>query len=162
MARRDKPPAETRVVVERHIDADPAHLYALVSDVTNMGRWSPETTTCRWLKGATGPALGARFRGANRARWRRWSTRCTVVAADEPSRFAFDVKLGPLPIARWGYEFEAADGGTTVTETWDDLRPRFLHRPSAIVMNVPDRPGHNRAGMEATLANLEAAVAAGA
>ena len=162
MARTEKPTSPRRVAVEQHIAADPALLYGLVSDVTNMGRWSPETTACRWTKGATGPVVGARFRGANKARWRRWSTTCTVVAADAPSRFAFEVGMGPLRIARWTYEFEPDGDGTKVTEIWDDLRAKVLHRPSAIVMSVPDRPGHNRAGMEATLANLKAAVEAGA
>ena len=44
------------VTVEEKIQAAPLSLYELVSNVTNMGRWSPETTACRWLGGATGPA----------------------------------------------------------------------------------------------------------
>jgi hypothetical protein len=49
-----------------HIDAKPAELYDLVTDVTRMGEWSPECVRCVWLDGATGPAVGARFRGSNR------------------------------------------------------------------------------------------------
>ena len=74
------------VAVEETIEATPLALYRLVSDVTNMGRWSPETTACRWLGGATGPAPAVRFKGANRDGWRRWSTKCTIVAADPPRR----------------------------------------------------------------------------
>jgi polyketide cyclase/dehydrase/lipid transport protein len=93
------------LIVEEKIEASPLAVYELVSDVTNMGRWSPETTACRWLRGATGPAVGARFKGANRDRWRRWSTTCTVVSADPGRMFAFDVKFWGIPVARWAYEF---------------------------------------------------------
>lgn len=154
--------ALTRVEVEQHIAADPMRLYSLVSDVTNMGRWSPETTSCRWVKGATGPVVGARFRGRNRSGWRRWSTTSTVVAADPGERFAFEVDLGPVPIARWTYEFHPDGEGTRVVEIWDDRRLPSFKRLSAVVMSVPDRPGHNREGMEATLAALKASVEQGA
>lgn len=152
------PPSQIRV--EERIAADPQVLYGLVSDVTNMGRWSPETTSCRWVKGATGPAVGARFRGSNKAGWRRWSTTCTVTTADAGRRFAFDVDLGPIPVARWTYDFEPDGAGTLVTETWDDRRLRRLMKVSGVMMGVRDREAHNRAGMEQTLAALKAAAEA--
>ena len=46
-----------------HMDAPPDKVWALVSDVTKIGRYSPETFEAEWLDGATGPAVGARFRG---------------------------------------------------------------------------------------------------
>ena len=45
-----------------HIDAPPEKVYAMVSDVTRMGEWSPETHTCRWIDGATGPAVAATWK----------------------------------------------------------------------------------------------------
>ena len=154
--------AEATVVeVEERIAAPPGELYGLVSDVTNMGRWSPENEACRWLGGATGPVVGARFRGKNRSGWRRWSTTSTVVTADEGRRFAFEVVFSGMPIARWTYDFEPDGDGTRVVERWDDLRWRPMKSVSKVVMGVPDRPGHNRAGMEATLAALKEAAEAG-
>src|SRR5678815_3766100 len=45
------------------IDAPPNDVYALLSDVTRTGEWSPECVRCRWLDGATfGDALHA-FKG---------------------------------------------------------------------------------------------------
>ena len=38
-------------------------VWELVSDVTSIGKFSPETFEAEWLDGATGPAVGARFRG---------------------------------------------------------------------------------------------------
>ena len=143
------------VTVDEKIDASPLALYQLVSDVQNMGRWSPETTACRWLKGATAPTMGARFKGTNRDRWRRWSTTCTVVAADPSRRFAFDVKFWSIPIAHWAYEFESEGDGCRVTESWTERRPRWMRRfDDRVVMGVRDRTLHNREGMKATLAQL--------
>ena len=139
------------VTVEHSVAASPDAVYALVSDVTRMGIWSPETTGCRWLGGATGPTAGARFRGANRKGWRRWSTTCTVTAADPGRRFSFEVRVGPLPIARWAYAFAAEGEGCRVTESWSDERPSWMRRIDPVVMDIADRAAHNRAGMEQTL-----------
>ena len=46
-----------------HMNASPEQIWELVSDVTKIGRYSPETFEAEWLDGATGPAAGARFRG---------------------------------------------------------------------------------------------------
>jgi hypothetical protein len=144
-------------IVEETIAATPSKLYELVSDVTRMGEWSPETTSCRWLGGATGPEVGARFTGANRDGWRRWSTTCSVVEADAGSRFAFDVSVGPFPVSRWTYDFVARDGGCLVRETWTDRRQGWMVKLSPVVMGVRDRGQHNRDGMTATLSALRRA-----
>src|SRR5437762_10235341 len=127
------------VEVDQKIAASPDTLYRLVSDVTKMGDWSPETTSCRWLGGASGPEVGARFRGANRDGWRRWVTTCTVVSADLGKEFTFDVDLGPLPVSRWSYQFTADGDGTRVTESWTDRRHNWMVRVSPTLMGVSDR-----------------------
>ena len=142
------------VVVEEVISAPPQLLYDLVSDVTRMGEWSPETTSCRWVGGATGPRVGARFRGSNRNGWRRWSTSCTVVDAESGARFSFHVDLPGVPVSRWTYEFLPEGRGTRVRESWTDRRPRWMDRFGKVVRGVRDTNAHNRSGMEATLAAL--------
>ena len=139
------------------IAVPPEEVYDLVADVTRMGEWSPENTGGRWGGDAVGPDAGVRFRGSNRKGLRRWTTTCTVTAADRGERFAFDVKLGPLPIATWEYIFRADDGGTKVTEAWTDRRATWLRMVAVPVMGVPSRPHYNRRGMEVTLAALKAA-----
>jgi hypothetical protein len=128
--------------------------YELVSDVTRMGQWSPETTSCRWLDGTRQPAVGARFRGHNRRGWFRWTTTCTVLVADSGKQFAFKVRYGPMPMARWDYTFAAEQDGCRVTESWTELRPAWLRRIDPVVFRIPDRSRHNRITMEATLAQL--------
>ena len=46
-----------------HMVASPERVWGLVSDVTRIGRYSPETFEAQWIDGATGPAVGAKFRG---------------------------------------------------------------------------------------------------
>jgi len=106
------------------IDAPPDRLYDLVSDVTNMGRWSPECHRCEWTDGATGPVAGARFKGWNKRGPMRWSTVSTVVTADAPTAFEWEVDQSRM---RWGYRFEPAGSGTKVTEFRDELGQKPLY-----------------------------------
>ena len=46
-----------------HINAPPDKVWELVSDITKMGEYSPEVVEAEWLNGATGPSVGARYRG---------------------------------------------------------------------------------------------------
>jgi uncharacterized protein YndB with AHSA1/START domain len=99
------------------INRPPEEVYALISDVTNMGSWSPVCKECTWDEGA-GPRVGATFTGRNEVPERTWETQCEVVAADPGKEFAWAVAEPPTR-ARWGYTFEAVDGGTEVTESWE-------------------------------------------
>lgn len=141
------------------IDAPPERVWDLVTDVTAMGRWSPENYRCRWLKNATGPAPGNRFRGWNRAKSGplplRWATTCTVVDADRPELFRFKVRESG---ATWTYRFDGdGSGGTRLTETRQtttDLRSRF-----SLLMGR-DRDQVVLDGMRQTLERIKAAAEA--
>lgn len=100
------------------------------------------------------------FKGSNRAGKRKWTTLAKVVIADPGREFAFDVSALGLAVARWGYRFEAVEGGTQVTEYWEDHRSPVIAKLTGFFVGVPDRASHNRAGMEQTLERLEAAVRA--
>jgi len=144
------------VEVTTTIAARPAVVYDLIADVTRMGEWSPETTSCRWVDGDCA-TLGARFRGTNRHRLARWTTSCTVTAADPGRRFAFDVTWGPWAVSEWSYDIEPAEGGCRITESWTDRRTTGLRVGSPLVLGISDRAAHNRNGMESTLRALKAA-----
>jgi uncharacterized protein YndB with AHSA1/START domain len=146
------------VRVSASIDAPAEHVWDLLSDVTRMGEWSPETRACRWLGEPAEPVVGARFTGSNRHRGRRWRTTCTVVAAERGSEFAFDVVGGGfLAVATWRYEFTARDGGCEVTETFIDRRGPLLRAFGVLALGIADRSEHNRRNMAETLARLKAA-----
>jgi len=149
------------VEVTEAVRAEPSVVYDLISDVTRMGSWSPETTSCRWLGDAIGPAVGARFRGTNRhGPLLRWTTACTVTAAVPGRRFAFDVDFAGVPIARWAYDLEPSSTGCIVTESWEDRRVGALRVASVPIMGIADRAGHNRRSMRATLTALRLAAEA--
>ena len=65
------------VEVTEHVAADPGTVWGLLSDVTRMGQWSPETTSCHWLRGATGPP-------SERASWAPTGTACAAGAPGAP------------------------------------------------------------------------------
>jgi uncharacterized protein YndB with AHSA1/START domain len=142
------------VSVERTINAPPEKVWAMVSDVTRMGEWSPETVGAEWVGDRKEPVVGARFKGRNEIGKRKWSTVCTVVEAEPGASFAFEVKAGPVGIALWEYRFAPDNGGCRVTESWTDKRPKLVELISKPVMGVHDRAAHNREGMEATLERL--------
>ncbi|HWC33300.1 MAG TPA: SRPBCC family protein [Mycobacteriales bacterium] len=151
---------DNQIEVSTEIRADAERLYDMVSDLANMGQWSPEAQGGRWLGGG-GPALGARFLGRNRSGWRRWVTVAKVTAADRGKRFAFSVTSGPLKVADWSYEFASEGEQTKVTERWVDQRSAFMHRLSNVLIGVSDRADHNRRNMEATLEALKRSAEAG-
>jgi uncharacterized protein YndB with AHSA1/START domain len=149
-----------QVSVSRDINAPAATLYAMVSDITRMGEWSPENEGGEWKGGATGAAPGAKFKGNNRSGRRKWSTNATVVDAVPGERFSFKVEAVGIQVAEWSYDFDTTATGCMVTETWRDRRPGFFKPLARILTGVDDRAGHNSDGMEQTLERLAAAAEA--
>jgi uncharacterized protein YndB with AHSA1/START domain len=145
------PSAEVTV----HVDAPPERVYALVSDVTRMGEWSPECVRCEWQRGATGPTVGARFRGWNRNGIARWSTVAEVVAAEPGHEFAFTTKQGSRDGTRWRYVLEPVDGGTDVTESYESVYVPFYVRLAERLVLRSDREAQLAQGMRATLERLK-------
>lgn len=99
------------------VSVAPNELYAMVSDVTRTGEWSPVCTACWWDEGDA-PRVGAQFTGRNETSERTWETRNQVVAADPGREFAWEVNGGWV---RWGFELQPTDGGTRLTESWSFL-----------------------------------------
>ena len=147
------PPADSATL---HIAAPAERVYDLVSDITKMGRLSPECTGGRWLGRATGPAVGARFLGLNKRGWVRWFTTNEVVAAEPGREFAFDTKQSGT---RWRYRMEPEGDGTRVTESREPWRARPLaaRLTSRLLLGgVEEHDDELRAGMQATLERLKA------
>ncbi|NQX28263.1 SRPBCC family protein [Microbacteriaceae bacterium VKM Ac-2854] len=150
-------PAPLAVTVETVIAAEPNTLYDLVSDVTRMGEWSPETVSARWLDGATAAAPGVRFVGTNALGRLRWSTKPTIEVAERGVRFAFRVPGASGPL--WSYDFEPVAGGTRVVESMSQSAPSpAIQRWLQARAGVTDRGEHLRAGMRTTLTNLATAI----
>lgn len=137
------------------IEAPAVAVYDLVADITNMGRWSPETYRTAWLGGATKPVVGARFKGWNRQRIlglpARWSTTSVIRQADRGRAFSFDTLLSG---ARWTYRFDPTDTGCRVTESRELIRVPLASRALDLVIgSTRNRQVHE--GMEETLQRLK-------
>jgi uncharacterized protein YndB with AHSA1/START domain len=137
-----------------HIQAPPEKVYAMISDVTRMGEWSPETHRCEWIDGATGPTAGARFKGSNKRGILRWSTKPTVTVADAGNEFTFEVGAPGKEDTRWSYKLTPKDGGTDLTESFESLRYTLLFR---IVSPPKRRKVQLQKGVETTLERIKQA-----
>ena len=139
-------------------------VWDLVSDLPNMGRLSPENTGGSWRRGATGPAVGAVFKGRNKNGARRWSTTVKVTRCEPGTAFAFAVSsvLG-IPVSEWSYDIASTGESTCeVTETWSDRRPGWFKCPAGLVTGVMHRDDASTAlNLEQTLAAVKRVAEAG-
>ncbi len=143
-----------------HINAAPNDVWELVSDVTKIGRYSPETFEAQWLEGATGPAVGAKFRGhvkRNGIGPIYW-TNCEVTECEPGKVFAFAVVMREKHMNIWRYDLAASGDGTDATESfalanaaWSRLYWKLLGW---------SRGKTNREGMQKTLERIKAEVEA--
>jgi hypothetical protein len=129
---------------------NPQKVYELISDVTRMGEWSPESAGGEWLTGEPG-VVGSTFRGDNRRPWIKWSTICTVIAAEPGKRFAFAVKGAGRPVSTWEYEITPRTGGCQVIERTCDQRGLLYKVTSVVSTGLGRRSVRNRRTMEQTL-----------
>ena len=144
-----------------HIAASPEAVWELVSDVTQIGRFSPETFEAEWVDGATGPAVGARFRGHVRRNGRGpvyWTT-SSVVAAEPAKEFAFGVGKPGKALNTWSYRLEPSGEGTDVTESFELTGTPALRLYWALFGWSRGRT--NRNGMRTTLERMKAALEGG-
>jgi len=148
------------VSVTREIAAPTEQVWAMVTDLTRMGEWSPENEGVEWLVEAKGPEAGATFRGSNRNGKKKWTTMGKVVDLEPTRLFSFRITAAGFKVAEWRYAFEPTDTGCRVTETWIDQRGRIAKALGKPVSGVAERESHNRLGMEQTLERLKAAAEA--
>lgn len=144
-----------QVSVTQEIGAPAEEVWAMVSDLTRMGQWSPENEGATWLRGATGPQPGATFRGTNRNGKKKWKTVGTIVGMEPGRLFTFRITAAGFKVSEWRYVFETIPTGCRVTETWIDQRGRVAKALGKPVSGVEDRAAHNRGTMEQTLERLK-------
>lgn len=102
------------------IAAPAERIWEVITDVPHIGRYSPEVFEAEWLDGATGPALGARFRGhvrRNEIGPVYWTT-CRVTACEPGREFGFEVLVGDRAVNNWHYLLTPAGERTDVTESF--------------------------------------------
>lgn len=156
------------------LDAPASRVWLLVSDVTRIGQFSPETFEAEWLDGVTAATEGARFRGHVRRNEKRpvYWTECTVIACKPEREFAFAVRSRPfgLPIAprrtvrlTWAYVLREVAGGTEVTESFQlaETLPMRLYWALFGWIRGPRLERDMRRTLQAIKAVVESGAAAG-
>ena len=100
------------------VAAAPADVFALVSDITRTGEWSPQCYRIEWDEDADPqpPAVGATFTGHNRKPGREWTTVSEVLTWEKDREFSWRVISSNTV---WGYRLEPVnrrDDATVLTE----------------------------------------------
>jgi uncharacterized protein YndB with AHSA1/START domain len=140
--------------VSIQIDKPAETVWAMVSEVTRMGSWSPETRSTEWIDGATGPAVGAHFKGTNRKGLIRWTTKVRITECEPGRVFAFTTLAGKRDATEWSYIFVATDdGGCEVTESYTVLWEPWYGK---LVQPERRRGPQLETGMRLTLERLKA------
>ena len=93
------------------VRASADEIYAVVSDVTRIPEWSPETVRAEWV-------APDRFNAWNRRRLGRWRTVANVVEAVPGQTFSFVVQVMGGDWTQWTYLIEPGSvaGATRLTE----------------------------------------------
>lgn len=149
---------EVTVRIEAPVDT----VWALVSDVTRIGEFSPETFEGKWTRGATGPEVGAHFAGHVKRNCKGptyWSP-CVVTACVPGELFEFSVGTDAVTINNWGYRLKAVGDpatGTAATEVTEYFRLElnlFTRIYWALLGRLRGRTNVN--GMRTTLNRIKA------
>jgi hypothetical protein len=106
-----------RMTVRESIDvsAAPQAAWDLIADIRRIGEFSPECVETRWLDGAEGPLVGARFEGTNHVVEGDdegiWIRPCTIVVAERGARFSYEVgdRYDGTVASYWDFEVEPID-----------------------------------------------------
>jgi len=144
------------------IDATPADVWALVSDIQLPARFGTEFLGAEFLDGATAPAAGARFTGRNHhPAAGEWQTVCTIDEFVPERVFGYVVDGIDGPSSHWRFTLSAEPSGTRVTQA-------MCMGPARSFINVaidsmPDketrilrrRLGEHRTNMEANLRGIK-------
>lgn len=94
------------------IDAPPAAVWALVSDVRRMAEWSPQVTSTRIKDGAE-PGEGVAFTNRNQHGELEWITHARILRFEPEQEIAFRVEENWTV---WSFHLAASDTGTVLTQ----------------------------------------------
>ena len=136
------------------IDAPPADVWALVSDLTLMRKWSPQ---CRLMK-AFGPLRpGTKTVNVNRRNFMVWPTTSQVTEVIPERKLVFRVNANNTV---WTYELEPTATGTRLVETRhaeNGVKPVSNLLINAMLGGVPNFERELVDGMNASLGRIKAA-----
>lgn len=137
------------------IDATPAQVWALITDIPRMSKWSPQVVSSKVSGGVVRD--GAKFRNLNKQGLLRWPTNGKVVRYTAQQEFAFRIAENGVV---WSFTLEPnAAGGTTLTErreTPDGISKVSLVLTKFVLGGQKDFTARLNAGMQQTLERVKA------
>jgi hypothetical protein len=134
------------------IDATPAAVWAVVSDLRNMARWSPQTAKSI-LRGENG--AGASFLNINRKGLLVWPTRSKVIRFEPEQEIAWRVKDN---FTVWSLRLEPTPTGTRLTSSRvapDGISDVSVGLTKAVFGGVPKFTATLQQDMGTTLAKIK-------
>ncbi len=148
--------SDKMVTASTTIQAAPEVVFAIVADPQQHARIDGSGSVQHLIEGPERLAKGAQFGVSMKLFGLPYTIKNRVVEFEEGRRIAWRHFGGH----RWRYELRpTADGGTTVTETFDYSRYGKLATGVITGLGFPER---NRRGITATLARLKSAAEADA
>ncbi|MET4428995.1 SRPBCC family protein [Mycolicibacterium sp. 624] len=149
--------AEPLLQAEIDITAPPAKVWALVSDLSQMPRWSPQ---CRMMR-AFGPLRpGTRTVNLNRRGFMFWPTTSRITEFDPERKLAFRVNENNTV---WSYELEPTAAGTRLIESRhaeNGVKAVSNALVNSLMGGVPSFEQELLAGMNDSLSRIKAAAEA--
>lgn len=137
-----------------HMRVPPTRVWSLISDVTRIGEFSPETIEARWTGGSTGPEVGATFAGKvkrNGVGPVYWAA-CRVTRCEPERLFEFSAGTKKIAVNNWGYRLEPSGAGTDVTEYFRLEPSLFVRAYWRLLGRLRGRT--NERGMRTTLERM--------
>ena len=135
------------------INAPVAKVWALISDLDNMPKWSPQ---CRVMKAVGAVKVGTKTVNLNRRGALFWPTTSTITAVDPQKKLSFRVNTNNT---QWTYDLEPAGTGTklTVSRHAEAVKPISSTLINRFMCGVPNFEVELVEGMNTSLSRIKAA-----
>jgi hypothetical protein len=153
----DGPTAQVSVTV----DAPPAELWPLLTDINLPARFSLEFQGAEWTSDERG--LGATFTGRNKHEAvGEWSVPCTVTAFEDETVFEWTVGNIDNKVARWRFDLSPDGDGTVLSFSAEmgpgpsGLTPMIVKMPDKEEQIVANRLADWTANMQRTVEGIKA------
>ncbi len=154
--------------VECAVGCSLAHRWALVSDITRIGEFSPECVEAWWVPGFAARSVGGRFEGRNRATRGdvefEWIRPCDVLVWEPEATFSWSVgdRFDGTPSSTWTFRLRAARHSVVLSQVFthcpdglSGLRVAAEADPAHAADRVHKRTQDLHTGMALTLARMK-------